>query len=509
MNFRAGDVISHKYRVERVLGEGGMGVVIAAMHLELGQRVAIKFMREEILDQPDIKARFMREARAVAKLRSAHTARVHDVTEPEDGDGPPYIVMEYLEGQDLSSLLKKKGPLPTSDVAEYMLQACEALSEAHAEGIVHRDLKPANLFLTEGPGGRALVKVLDFGVSKLMDHAWDEGEGGGGAPRDRKHKQKQKQDRTVLTRMNDFLGSLNYMSPEQVKSAKDVDSQTDIWALGVIMYRLVSGKLPFTGGSDDELIAKIMRGVVTPLSELTFVSTEFEAVVARCLERDRRRRFRSVEALAHELAPLAMGVKTPSLERIALLKAAGYTPSSLAVRAIVDTPPRSQRSGGLVSPDWGTSSVRTLATDLRRAVVSFATQATSPNVRRKTVLYLVVIVVSLFIMGGAVARFGSDDTPSLPSRHDTPDMPGLTPPELIRSAPPRVERPLLPIDAGPRVDPPPERPAVATPPTPTTPTPSRPVIVVPPRPRQPVYVPPQPPPQPPPVIDHGIPPSRE
>ena len=256
------------------------------------------------------------------------------------------------------------------------------------------------------------MKVLDFGVSKLIDAAWDEnapGEGGANSPG---RTRRPKQDRMALTRMNDFLGSLNYMSPEQIKSAKDVDAQTDIWSLGVIMYRLVSGKLPFTGSNDDDLVAKIMTGVVTPLSDIvTEISPEFEDVVARCLERDRRRRFRNVEELARELAPLARNPKSPSLERIALLQAAGFTPASLGVRAAEASAPRTPMA--VATGDY-TSSVRTMATEFRRAMMDFASQATQRGMRRKTILYLVVIVVSLIVMGGAVARYGADDGHAYP-----------------------------------------------------------------------------------------------
>src|ERR1700689_4591807 len=161
---KEGDLLAGKYRVERVLGVGGMGVVVAARHEQLDQRVAIKFVRDDALGNEDAVARFLREARAAVKLRSEHAAKVLDVGTLESG--APYMVMEYLEGSDLGAVLIERGPLPVEVVAEYIVQACEAVAEAHAAGIVHRDLKPQNLFLARTVGGGSTIKVLDFGVSK-------------------------------------------------------------------------------------------------------------------------------------------------------------------------------------------------------------------------------------------------------------------------------------------------------------------------------------------------------
>src|SRR3954471_13257585 len=161
-----GDIIAGKFQIERVLGEGGMGYVVSARHLQLGQVVALKFMREDVLTS-EFKSRFLREARNTVRLKSKHVSRVLDVGTLDGGS--PYMVMEYLEGTDLSELLHKRGPLPVADACEYILQACEAIAEAHGYGIVHRDLKPATLFLTRGQSGEPVVKVLDFGVSKVLD----------------------------------------------------------------------------------------------------------------------------------------------------------------------------------------------------------------------------------------------------------------------------------------------------------------------------------------------------
>ena len=231
-----GDVLAGKYRVERVLGSGGMGVVVAAMHLTLQERVALKFLLPEGAKKEETVTRFLREARAAAKIKSEHVARVSDVGTLESG--APYLVMEYLDGSDLSALLRRDGPLPPRDAVEYVLQACEALAEAHAVGIVHRDLKPANLFLARHAGGAPRIKVLDFGISKLT-------------ARD----PSMPPDDPSMTRTRAWLGSPLYMSPEQMRSARDVDTRTDIWALGVILYELLSGKPPFDGETFPELCA--------------------------------------------------------------------------------------------------------------------------------------------------------------------------------------------------------------------------------------------------------------
>ncbi|MGK3984291.1 serine/threonine-protein kinase [Sorangium sp. So ce136] len=290
---REGQVLAGKYRVERVIGAGGMGVVVAATHLQLEERVAIKLLLPAAARSRTLAERFVREARAAVKVKSEHVARVTDVGTLESGT--PYMVMEFLAGSDLSDALRTGGPIPPQAAVEYVLQACEALAEAHAAGIVHRDLKPANLFLTRRADGSPCVKVLDFGISKVAT--------GGADPR--------------ITDTKAVMGSPLYMSPEQLKSSRDVDARTDIWSLGVILFELLAGEPPFDGATMPQLCVAIMQGVPRPLAAFRAdVPPALEAVVLRCLEKTPERRFRDIGELAEALAPFAAGRARISIDRI-------------------------------------------------------------------------------------------------------------------------------------------------------------------------------------------------
>jgi serine/threonine-protein kinase len=278
---RVGELLAGKYQVERVLGEGGMGVVMAARHLTLGKLVAIKLMRPDLVVDPSAILRFVREARAASTLRSEHIVRVIDLDTLEDG--APYIAMEYLEGEDLGTLVSR-GPISVRDAATCIAQVTEALAEAHAAGIVHRDLKPANLFVTRRGDGSPCMKVLDFGVSKIL----------AGGPLI---------DDLTATDTKTLIGSPHYMAPEQLISAKAVDPRTDIWALGCILFELVTGRAPFAGTALAQVLAGILRDEVPPLTTLSpQVPTGFAAIVTRCLEKDPACRFQHVADLTTALA---------------------------------------------------------------------------------------------------------------------------------------------------------------------------------------------------------------
>ncbi|MEY4544350.1 MAG: hypothetical protein RL685_545 [Pseudomonadota bacterium] len=307
-----GQILAGKYRIERVLGEGGMGVVVEALDTSLERRVAIKFLLPDFVKHPEAKERFIREARAAVKIQSEHVARVIDVSTLETG--APYMVMEYLEGSDLSRVIETSGPLTVEDAALYVIQACEALAEAHAHGIIHRDLKPANLFLAQQAGGSRRIKVLDFGISKTLNT-------------DTKA--------ASLTRTSSMMGSPLYMSPEQMKSSRDVDHRTDIWALGVILHEAISGEPPFLGNSIPEISAKILLEEPKPLSELrATVPKALSELVLRALQKQPDKRFANVSELALALLPFAPTRARGNAERISrVLEAAGMAKSGFQASA--------------------------------------------------------------------------------------------------------------------------------------------------------------------------------
>ncbi len=284
---QSGDVLLGKYRVERVLGQGGMGIVVAARHIELGELFAIKLLLPSTLVHAEVVERFVREARATARLKSDHVARVHDVGRLETG--APYMVMEHLDGNDLKAIVRKQGALPITDVVTYVLQACDAIAEAHALGLVHRDLKPANLFLIRRSNGSESVKVLDFGISKQTGT-----------------------EEVELTATGAILGSPMYMSPEQIAKSKSVDARTDIWAMGVVLYELLTGHGPFRAKTVLELAAQVLQE--EPASPRTIrpeISEALESIVIRCLQKKAAQRFQSINELVIALraAPLETSQK--------------------------------------------------------------------------------------------------------------------------------------------------------------------------------------------------------
>jgi serine/threonine-protein kinase len=324
---KAGDVLAGKYRVERLLGSGGMGIVLAATHLELEEKVALKLLLPHVTQTPDAVARFLREARAALKVRSEHVVRVLDVGRLESG--APYMVMEYLEGQDLARVIEKRGRLPTNIAVDYLLQACEALAEAHALGIIHRDLKPANLFLTQHAGGAPCIKVLDFGISKIIGSGSDEFRAGNVAGVDESGR-----INLNITTTTAILGTPSYMSPEQMRSTRDVDTRSDLWSLGAILYAMLSGAPPYQGESTADLCAKIIRDPPPSLRETRPDVPEGVAyAVARCLEKTPDRRFANVAELASALVEFGSPEARASLTRISSVFAAA------SVSQPVGTPP--------------------------------------------------------------------------------------------------------------------------------------------------------------------------
>ncbi len=302
-----GDVIADKYEVVDFIGQGGMGLVLEGVHRGLGQRVAIKLLRRDAKHDEELFARFEREARAAAQLRSRHAVRVYDVGTTENGT--PFMVMEVLEGHDLDLELARHGRLEVRDAVSYVLQVCSAMAEAHALGIVHRDLKPHNLFLAQ-EGNDVVVKVLDFGISKTADEG-----------------------SKSLTQTSSALGTPLYMSPEQIRSAKHVDARTDIWSLGVILYELIAGRPPFDADNPTAIIAAITADTPTPLGEVCpEVPKALSDAVMRALAKKPSERFADVASFAAAIAPfgdegafsLAARASLPSLRSRSEMSAPGF-----------------------------------------------------------------------------------------------------------------------------------------------------------------------------------------
>jgi len=290
-----GTLVGGKYRLQELLGKGGMGAVYAARHMALDGLFAIKFLTPGALDREEAHARFHGEAKAAAQLTNEHVAHVCDVG-IHDGD-ELYIVMEHLEGKDLGALATERGAFPAGEAAGYALQVCEALAEAHANRIIHRDIKLANLFVTQR-FGQPFIKVLDFGISKVL------GVGD-------------------VTRTAAMLGSPKYMSPEQMNDPRTVDGRSDIWSLGVVLYRLVSGAMPFDGETLGRVCMLILNEQPAALRTIRpDLAPGFEHVVNRCLEKDPLRRFQTIADLAAALAPFACAAPSPS-SRTALLAPSG------------------------------------------------------------------------------------------------------------------------------------------------------------------------------------------
>jgi len=463
LDLRPGQLLEGKYRIERILGAGGMGVVVAAHHVQLDERVAIKFLHPRAVRDQEAMARFLREARAAVKIKSEHVARVLDVGSLSSGE--PYMVMEYLEGSDLSKQIRAHGALAVSQAVVFVLQACDAIANAHAIGIVHRDLKPANLFCTRTSDGLPSVKVLDFGISKLTQEA------AMAAP---DH---------VLTSTAAVMGSPFYMSPEQMQSSKAVDVRTDIWSLGTILFELLTGRVPFDAATVPELVIKI---VTQPAPSVRSFSPDvpegLAAVVARCLEKDRERRYANVALFARALIEFAPAHVRPLIERIDRVVRFAGAPG---VSANPPPPPENTTEpmrDPLTEAPWGRTSHEKnekKGTTTRRTVALSA-----------SVALLVGLAAAIPFIRRAASVTHEPAMGSAPTTSSAPEPPLAAPsasmirvaPSASASAAPVVS--LTPLDS---VATPPA-PSVSTPPPPP-PRPARPVAPsqTPPRPKSNVY----------------------
>ncbi len=385
-----GVVLLGKYRIEAVLGRGGMGVVLRVTHLHLGEEHALKILPPEVAIVPESHARFLHEAQAASRLRGEHVTRVSDVGVLPSG--APYMVMEYLRGIDLAQLLVQRRVLPPGEAVDYILQACEALAEAHANGIIHRDIKPNNLFLAARPDGSPLLKVLDFGISKLSV---------GGA----------------MTRTDVVMGTPGYMSPEQMKSSRNADPRSDIWSLGVVLYECVNGRRPFDAEDFTAIVLQVVNNEVAAMDPR--VPRGLQSAVLRCLEKDRDRRFRAVAELAAALAPFARDARAAAITAERTLAMA---------RPLAATQGGRERAGQLPSTTTLGGSAGAMQVPARRAVA----------------LGGAVAIAAAIGVAAIIAAVQTTPTAPLgPTKTASPATTAIDPPGSTGSAPPApVDRPV-------------------------------------------------------------------
>lgn len=332
-----GSTLADKYRIERLLAEGGMGIVYEGFHVELEQRVAVKVVRAEYAHHQEAVERFLNEARAIARLRGHHIAKVLDTGRTDTG--APYMVLEYLEGRDLRTVLDSDGPLPIPLAVNYLLQTCEALAEAHAVGLIHRDLKPDNLFISRGADGEDVLKVIDFGISKRIDR-----------------------NGRCLTKQGQSLGSPHYMAPEQMASPEQVDTRADIWSLGIVLYELLTNAVPFSGESLAAACLQVLTAEPISIRDLrSDVPDALERIILRCLAKQREGRYGSVQELAVELsafAPETLPRVVPWLRGPVAFESAGDAPTLISRTDAALTVTRREASKSAVRPTFNRPSRR-------------------------------------------------------------------------------------------------------------------------------------------------------
>ncbi len=322
MKIAPGAVIAGRYRLEKRLAIGGMGSLWTAHHVQLDARVAIKFMDPNHAGAAVARQRFEREAKMAASLKSAHVVHVHDYGVEDDR---PYIVMEFLQGEDLGKRLKRERRLAIPVTSSILVQIARGLRRAHDAGLIHRDLKPPNIFMARGED-EEIVKILDFGIAKnTTEPALGEG-----------------------TKTGELMGSPHFMSPEQIRGAKDIDYRSDLWSLGVILFRSVVGALPFKGDSVGSVIAQILADPIpVPSAVYPSLTPAVDAYFARAFMRDRNGRFQSAREMAEAFAVLAAeaGGAGPSRARLLLSSSptgdapmVGATPAPFTLSPLTPTP---------------------------------------------------------------------------------------------------------------------------------------------------------------------------
>jgi serine/threonine-protein kinase len=420
-----GHIIGEKYRVEAVIGSGGMGVVVSARHIAMNSRVAIKILKlDDDDDREDAIARFLREARAAARIDSEHVVRVMDVAALPDG--MPYMVMEYLDGIDLRRVSQERHRLPIEEAVDYVLQACEGLAEAHAAGVIHRDLKPSNLFLARRPNGTSVVKVLDFGISKVAPRA----------------------DEVAMTTTNVLMGSPLYMAPEQMRSSKDVDARADIWSLGLILYELLAADLPFGGETIPEVCVAVMQADPQPMTYFrNDVPQELQAILLKCMEKHRDDRYPSTAALARDLAKFGSARAQVHAERAsASLKA--ERPATLAeVPAGAPSVKKAGGAGAIVVPTPG----RAMRPD-PDTQPSWSRREGQGGRKRSTWIAVGAALCVVAAIGGTIVARAPGSTPPASPSAAAPPVTTTTRTVESPAPPPKDEIASVPVDSLPAAD---------------------------------------------------------
>jgi eukaryotic-like serine/threonine-protein kinase len=400
MPFERGQVVGRKYEIIDMLGMGGVGFVVAANHIELGEKVALKFLKPEMLVNPEVVGRFAHEALAAVRIKSEHVARVFDVGSLPDGT--PFIVMEFLEGRDLFDVILQDGPQPVRRAVDFLLQACEALADAHSCGVVHRDIKPENLFLLQRSEGIELIKVLDFGISKL-------------ALTGSAIKSKVPLIRTMLP-----MGSPVYMSPEQIRASKDIDCRTDIWSIGCVLYELLTGKAAFDAPSLTQLSATILEQHPNlPSAEHPEIPKEIDAIVAKCLEKNPKDRYQNVAELAMALYPFGPRRARVHAERCCLLlKVAGSNRAEFELPSV-----RPPNWDGVSSGSFPTT--KPIVTPVQVPdIVADEVNPFAPKRRNKIVAIVALCVVALAAAAAfGLSRTGSQESDAAATRNPKASQP--------------------------------------------------------------------------------------
>ena len=452
----------------RLIGRGGMGAVWEGRHASLGTRVAIKFIDSEYANSQDARQRFIVEARAAATIQSKHAIQIfdHGVTE----EGRPYIVMELLVGEPLDNRLKRLGRLSLADTARIIQQVCRALHRAHESGIIHRDLKPENIFLVNHPDDDdEIAKVLDFGIAKIKTAPGAMGV-------------------SSATKTGTLLGTPFYMSPEQARGLRNVDHRSDLWALGVIVYRCITGVLPFDGESLGDLLVKLCTAPIPlPSRAAPDISPQLDGWIVRALDREPEMRFQS----AHELSDSLSFVAGVSVKRGV---GSSLTPTGLSAYVPSSRPDSAPVTPAMYAPTEAEQPIPAATS------APFTTAPRAAKSSRGLLLGLVLLFGGVGFAGGAVilTRVLRNDAPPLLTTAATSPPPPAEPlpsatvalPPASATAPPAPSADTA-ASARPKAEtkptkPGPTRPATATTSRPVTPpsTPA-PTVVAPPQPPTP------------------------